>query len=50
MKVELRIVNGHLMVVPTVPQYSLEDLLAGITPDNCHAEVDAGTAVGQEIG
>lgn len=28
--------------------YKLEDLLAGITPENCHGEWDVGPPVGKE--
>lgn len=31
------------------PSYSLDELLAGITPENCHAEIDFGPPVGKEI-
>lgn len=31
-----------------VPQVSLDDLLAGVTEENCHAEVDTGNSVGEE--
>lgn len=27
----------------------LEDLLAGVTPENLHGEVDTGPAVGREV-
>ena len=29
-------------------EYSLDELLSGITPQNCHAEIDAGAPVGME--
>ena len=29
-------------------EYSLEQLLSGITEQNCHAEIDTGSAVGKE--
>ena len=31
-------------------EYSLEQLLAGVRPDNLHDEVQTGEAVGEEIG
>ncbi|MEO0826182.1 MAG: AbrB/MazE/SpoVT family DNA-binding domain-containing protein [Cyanobacteria bacterium J06635_15] len=49
MTVELCIVNGNLTLVPATPKYSLDELLAGITPDNLHNEIDTGEAVGQEV-
>lgn len=30
------------------PKYTLDDLLADITPDNLHHEIDTGDAVGNE--
>ena len=37
-------------VFPTdIPTYRLEELLARITPQNRHAEVDWGAPVGREI-
>jgi antitoxin MazE len=33
---------------PTPPRYSLEQLVAGITPDNVHGETDWGAPVGNE--
>jgi antitoxin MazE len=32
-----------------VPYYELEDLLAGMTPDQVHPEIDTGPPVGEEI-
>jgi antitoxin MazE len=50
MAIDLRIVDGHLALVPIVPTYSLNELLAGITPDNLHEAVELGQSVGQEVG
>jgi antitoxin MazE len=50
MAIDLRIVNGHLTLVPIQQTYALDDLLAGITPDNLHGVIDTGEPVGQEIG
>jgi antitoxin MazE len=53
----LRIVehDAHFEVIPMrlVPategtSYSLDSLLAGVTPENIHGEVDTGPAVGRE--
>ena len=30
-------------------EYSLEQLLAGVSPDNLHVETETGEAVGEEI-
>jgi len=49
-KVELRVVDGALHVVPIrEPRYTLEELVAGITPENRHSEWDTGPAVGREV-
>jgi len=48
--VELTVVNGKLIVEPVTEQeYSLDNLLAGITKDNIHDEVDFGEPVGKEV-
>jgi antitoxin MazE len=44
--VELSLVDGKLIMVPAGP--TLEDLLAAVTEDNIHREVDTGPAVGNE--
>jgi antitoxin MazE len=48
--VDLSTVKGQLVAKPIKePEYSLEELLAGVTEKNLHAEFDTGDAVGQEI-
>jgi len=48
--VELTIEDGKLVINPVhEPEYTLEDLLALITPENIHNEVDWGAPVGQEV-
>jgi antitoxin MazE len=47
--VELVMTDGQLIVRPTVQECRLEDLLAGVTPENCHPETDWGPPVGREI-
>jgi antitoxin MazE len=48
--VDISLLDGKLIVAPIQkPKYRLEDLLAGITEDNLHQEVDFGDAVGNEI-
>jgi antitoxin MazE len=47
--VELCLVEGRLVVTPLRQQYRLEDLVAAITPENCHAETDWGAPVGREM-
>jgi len=48
-EVDLSLVSGKLVITPLVEKdYSLDDLLAGITEDNIHSEEDTGNAVGNE--
>jgi antitoxin MazE len=48
--VEISIVDGKLVVNPLYkPEFTLEDLLAEITEENLHHEVDTGVAVGKEV-
>jgi len=48
--VELSVVDGRLVVHP-VPASgpTLEELLAGVTDENLHGEVDVGSATGNEV-
>ena len=49
-KVELVLEKGELRIVPVKkPRYTLEELVAGITPENRHGEIDIGPAVGKEV-
>ena len=49
-KIELVAENGHLPIVPTEEfHYTLEELVAGITPENRHEEWDTGLPVGREV-
>ena len=47
--VEMSIQGGRLVLEPTRREYTLEDLVRRITPENRHAEVDLGPPVGREI-
>ena len=49
-EVELRVENGGFRVtIPSVPKkFALDELLAGVTPDNLHNETDWGKAQGKE--
>lgn len=48
--VEIRLVDGQIHIVPIQElSYELEDLLAGITADNLHDELDTGDAIGNEV-
>jgi antitoxin MazE len=47
--VDLSLVNGKLVIAPAAePPLRLEDLLAAVTDENLHQEVDTGPAVGNE--
>jgi antitoxin MazE len=48
--VDVSTVRGRLVVTPiSEPRFTLDQLLAGITKENLHDEVDWGTAVGREV-
>ena len=48
-EVSLTAKDGELILKPSLPsRLRLGDLLAGITPENIHASVDTGDAVGSE--
>jgi antitoxin MazE len=48
--VDVSLADGKLLVVPvSEPSLTLDDLLAGITDDNLHHEVDTGTPQGNEV-
>jgi len=49
--VELQIENdGFRVKVPSMPKkFTLEELLAGMTPDNLHDETDWGKTQGKEV-
>ena len=47
--VDLVLRNGQLIIrVVECNDYHLDDLLSQITPENVHAEIDSGDAVGRE--
>lgn len=45
---ELIVVDGKFVVSPVVGEWSLAALLADITPDNVHTEVETGDVFGAE--
>ena len=48
-KVELVVSRGRIVIQPSEQvTYSLDKLLAGITPDNSHGEFSFGKPVGKE--
>jgi antitoxin MazE len=40
--------EGKLVLEPVKPTYSLEELLAQVTPDNLHQEIETGLPIGNE--
>jgi antitoxin MazE len=49
-QVELRLEHSAIIVEPiALDEPSLEDLIAGITPENRHGETDWGPSVGREV-
>jgi antitoxin MazE len=49
-EVEIVAIDGNLVIKPKrQKQYSLDELIAGITPTNRHAEIDTGMSVGEEV-
>lgn len=48
--IELTLENGQIVITTLADaELTLEDLLAGVTPDNLHGEWNMGDAVGKEI-
>lgn len=48
--VDLSLVEGVLMVKPVRPsRFTLDGLLADITEQNLHGEIDSGEPVGKEV-
>jgi len=48
MELDVSLVEGGLLLIPRPKRYTLDELLAGITPENLHGETDWGEAVGRE--
>lgn len=48
-EVDLMVIDGNLVIKPrNRKRYSLDELIAAITPENLHTEVESGIAVGNE--
>lgn len=47
--VDIHVENHQLIIIPVSKQYSLEELLAEVTPENIHTEVITGGPVGKEL-
>ena len=48
-ELNVRIKNGRLELAPVAEEETLESLVARITPENRHAELDWGPPVGKEV-
>ena len=49
-EVTIEVRDGELVIAPVEePHYTLEELLAGITPENLHEATDWGPPVGKEL-
>jgi antitoxin MazE len=50
-EISLILVDGTLVIKPkkSRKRYSLDELVKEITPENLHAEIDSGIAVGNEV-
>ena len=49
-QVEVSLKEGKLLVSPVLETpFSLDELLAGVTEENLHQEIDTGRATGNEI-
>jgi antitoxin MazE len=46
--VEVKVSGRNLVLAPTSREYSLDELVAGITSKNRHGEIDWGSPVGEE--
>jgi antitoxin MazE len=47
--VDVSVKNGAIVIRPSRPSYSLQELVARITPRNRHAETGWGAPVGHEV-
>jgi antitoxin MazE len=48
-EVEIGVRAGTLVVRPARKDWSLDELVAGITPSNTHGEISWGTRTGREV-
>ena len=46
--VEMQVEDGGIVITPVRPTFTLDELLAGVTDENIHAETEWGPAVGRE--
>lgn len=43
------LIAEELLIIKRAPQFTLEELLEGITPENKHDEIDFGPSLGNEV-
>ena len=48
-EVDLSLVDGKLVLSPSREEWSLDRLVAGITKNTVHSEIDTGPPMGKEI-
>jgi antitoxin MazE len=48
-ELEIRVEHGRIAIEPLKAKLTLESLVAGITPENRHGEMDWGKPVGREV-
>lgn len=48
-EVDIKVEEGRIALDPVKPRLTLETLVAGITPENRHGELDWGPPVGKEV-
>jgi antitoxin MazE len=48
-QVEVSLADGKLVVAPVKPALTLEQLLAQVTEQNLHGEIDTGPRMGNEV-
>ena len=47
--VEIKVENGAVVIRPKRKRKDLQELLAQVTPENIHPEIDFGPPVGKEV-
>ncbi len=48
--VEISVIEGKIVIAPIAEaEFTLDELLAAVTPENIHHEIDTGEAVGNEV-
>lgn len=47
--VEITLRDGEMLITPLTGQFTLSELLKGVTPENIHTEIDTSPATGKEV-